>query len=460
MRDATLAASKKIEVRGGTLRTVGRGGPRASIGMEPVTVGRGEACGLVLADRKVSAIHLELTAGPLGVRVLDKGSLNGTFIAGVRIADAHLTEPTRIVVGDTTLAFEPTGVERVALGRATTWGRMVGASTSMRLVFDRLARAAPTDLTVLVTGETGTGKEVVAQALHENGARQSGPFVIVDCGAIPAGLAESFLFGHARGAFTGASSPRQSPFVDARGGTIFLDEIGELPIELQPKLLRVIAERRVKPVGSNAYLPVDVRIVAATRVDLSRAVNDGTFRSDLYFRLAQLRLELPPLRERPEDIPLLLNATFTELGDPGALGRVPEAAMQRLLRHQWPGNIRELKTAATVAFTMADGGGIIDPAAYLGEVTGPPGTLESLSYKEARRIVLDRFEVAYFRKQVAQASGNLTEVARRSGIARGHVRRYVRRHDLLPERPAAGGRRKDLDTATKLEERAPDDDES
>ena len=439
--DVTVESSRKMELRGGTLRVVSAPEQKLEVGIESRTIGRGEACDLRLADPKVSAIHLELVGTSEGVRIEDKGSRNGTFIGGARIASGFLIRAVEVTIGDTALAFEPALAERVSVGRASAFGPLVGASAAMRVVFERVARGAPTELSVLVTGETGTGKELVGRALHDASERRAAPFVVVDCGSIPAGLAESVLFGHERGAFTGASESRRSPFVEANGGTVFLDEIGELPLEMQPKLLRVLAERRVKPVGSNRYEPVDVRVVAATRRDLAGAVNAGTFRSDLYFRLAQLRVELPPLRARPEDIPVILAAVFNELGQPRALGRVKEDAMDRLLRHPWPGNVRELKSAALAAIALADPADPIDPSLYVGDLGIEVSTRFDAPYKEARRDVLERFETVYFGRHLLETRGNLAEVARRTGLSRMHVRRYVRLHDLAPARPAAGGKK-------------------
>ena len=217
---------------------------------------------------------------------------------------------------------QPTQPEQVDIPEVAQFGPLVGVSQGMRAVFERCRKAAPTDLTVLILGETGCGKELVAAAIHQASSRANKPFVVVDCGAIPPTLAESALFGHERGAFTGAVDKRISPFVEADGGTIFLDELGELPVDVQPKLLRALAEQRIKSVGSNSYRPVNVRVIAATRRDLVREVNAGTFRSDLYFRVAQLRIELPALRERTEDIPALVRKMITDLGDPGAYNRI------------------------------------------------------------------------------------------------------------------------------------------
>src|SRR5215475_249133 len=322
--ESTVVAKGRFEVRGGKL-TVQRGNANKSeleIGPETQVVGRNEACDLVLEDKKVSAVHMELVATERGVRVRDLGSRNGTFVGDTRIGEVYLTKAGFIACGDTQLEFQPSNPEQVSVPDVAGFGPLVGSSPPMRAVFERLRKAAPTELTVLITGETGTGKELVAQAIHLASARTSKPFIVVDCGSIPPSLAESALFGHERGSFTGAVDKRVSPFVEADGGTIFLDELGELPIDVQPKLLRALAEQRVKSVGSNSYRPVNVRVIAATRRDLVREVNAGTFRSDLYFRVAQFRVELPPLRQRLEDIPALVRRMMADLGDKNAYNRV------------------------------------------------------------------------------------------------------------------------------------------
>ena len=378
--DSTIVAKGRFEVRGGTLRVASlpaegagkggaaKGGARGREGAEPPpvveieigpetnVVGRNEACDLVLDDRKVSAVHVELVATERGVRVRDLGSRNGTFLGDTRVGEVYLLKPTRLVCGDTLLEFTPSVPEQVSVPEAAEFGPLVGKSAGMRTVFERLRKTAPTELSVLIMGETGTGKELVAQAIHEASARASKPFVIVDCGAIPASLAESALFGHERGSFTGAVDRRISPFVEADGGTLFLDELGELPIDVQPKLLRALAEQRVKSVGSNVYKSVNVRVVAATRRDLVREVNEGTFRSDLFFRVAQLRVELPALRSRLEDIPALVRRMMTDLGDTSSYDRVTTDSLERLMRHDWPGNVRELRNVVAVAMAFGKEG--------------------------------------------------------------------------------------------------------
>jgi DNA-binding NtrC family response regulator len=438
--ERTLLARGRTEVRGGTLRVVGQGrAPALPVGVEPVSVGRDPSCQIVLNDPRVSAIHVEFSATSLGVRVRDMGSRNGTFLGQTRLSEVYLTHRCRISVGETTLELEPVAPEKVSVGRVDAFGPLVGESLAMRAVFDRLTRAAPTELTVLILGETGTGKELVAQAIHSASTRKAKPFVVVDCSAISPSLAEATLFGHEKGAFTGADQRRASPFEEAKGGTVFLDELGELPLDLQPKLLRVLAERRVKPVGSNAYRDVDVRVLAATRRDLARSANEGTFRSDLYFRVAQLRVELPPLRDRVGDIPLLMRNMLADSGDEGAFARVSNETLERLMRYDWPGNVRELRNAVTAALALSDGGELA-VASHLGalERSGAgavpyPEGAESLvgrDYHQAKREALSRFEQEYFSALARSCGGNVSKMAEVAGLARVHVRRYLGAHGL------------------------------
>jgi DNA-binding NtrC family response regulator len=437
--DATVAGSKtRLEVRGGRIRV--QKGDWHEVGTEPIIVGRNAACQVVIDDSKVSAVHAEFVATPFGVRVRDLGSRNGTYVGGVRVGDVYLSSNTKLRLGETEMHFEPLRPEKVSISAIPSFGPLVGQSAPMRAIFDRLAKIAPTDLTVLIQGETGTGKELVALAIHQASARAKKPFVVVDCGSIPPTLAEATLFGHERGAFTGAVDKRLSPFEEASGGTIFLDELGELPLEVQPKLLRALAERRVKSVGGSSYREVDVRVLAATRRDLVRAVNANTFRSDLYFRVAQVKIEMIALRHRLEDLPVLVRKMLKDLGDEGAYDRVTTTTLERLLRHDWPGNVRELRNAVAVAFALASEDEEIDIAAHLGALSESPATTGggssiSVSFKgrpfqEAKRDVLARFERDYFAALADEAKGNVSEMARRAGMERAHVRAYLRRHGI------------------------------
>jgi DNA-binding NtrC family response regulator len=438
----TVFSTHAIEFKGGKLVYEGASGAKSIvIGPEPVVIGRDPACGLVITDTGVSSMHAELVATPRGVRLRDLGSKNGTWVGDLRIVEAYLTESTSFWIARTELRFEATKAEKIGLPEVDHFGPLYGTSAAMRDLFRRLERSAASDLTILVQGETGTGKELVAQAVHQASprARAKGPFVVVDCGAIAATLAEATLFGHEKGAFTGASSARISPFVEANGGTLFLDELGELPLDVQPKLLRALAERRVKRVGSNTYEPFDVRVVAATRRDLESAVNAGTFRSDLYFRLAQVRAHVPPLRERLEDVPGLIRRTLEQLGAKGAWRRVARSTLDRLLRYDWPGNVRELRNAVAVALALAEEGESLDIAAAIGlKASKPRGTIVEAvgvrGYHDAKREALHQFERAYFAQLVEATNANVAEISRRTGLQRTHVRKYLRLHGLRTPR--------------------------
>jgi DNA-binding NtrC family response regulator len=444
--DVTVGLRNRVNVRGGRIR-LGKDETWFEIGQDPVIVGRNPACQVVVEDGKVSAVHAEFVATEQGVKVRDLGSRNGTFVADVRIGEVCISTACTLRMGATEIQFEPLRPEKVTVPPIPAFGPLVGHSELMRKIFDRFGKVAPTDLTLLIGGETGTGKELAAQAIHEASARKGKPFVVVDCGSTPPSLAEATLFGHERGAFTGAIDKHASPFHDADGGTIFLDELGELPLEVQPKLLRALAERRIKSVGGSTYKGFDVRIIAATRRDLVRAVNSGAFRSDLYFRVAQVKVELPSLRQRVEDIPILVRAMLKDLGDEGAYERVSNQQLERLMRYDWPGNVRELRNAVAVAYALSDSNGDIDIASHLGALAegggggapasgGSPGGfgtmagMEGRPFQEAKREVLARFAAEYFTKLAQESKGNVSEMARRAGMERAHVRTYLKRHEI------------------------------
>jgi len=437
MAGSTVASTKLIELRGGTLHVTAEPSKKAVVGGDPITIGRDASCTIVLDDKRVSSVHGELVATALGVRIRDLGSKNGIWAGDVRVHEGYLAEATTLMFGPIELSFEPTRPERLRLPQKEQIGSLYGRTPAMREVFARIERSAQADLTVLVEGETGTGKELVAQAIHELSPRADKPFVVVDCGSIPHGLAESTLFGHVRGAFTGATDNRTSPFVLAEGGTVFLDELGELPLDTQPKLLRALAERRIQSVGGSGYAPFDARIVAATRRDLQRAVNEDAFRSDLYFRIAQVRITMPSLRDRVEDIPGLVQFILERDGHKNAFKRIPRDSMAQLLRHDWPGNVRELANVVAVAVALADEGGPIDLAAHLaaGNVQGGMRALAGeatidLGYHEAKRAALDQFEKAYFSVLADKTGGNIAEMSRRAKLQRTHVRRYLVTHGI------------------------------
>jgi DNA-binding NtrC family response regulator len=300
-------------------------------------------------------------------------------------------------------------------------------------VYTRLALAAPTSAPVLVTGETGTGKELAARALHDASPRASEPFEIVDCGGMPATLVESELFGHVRGAFTGAERDHDGAFARAHGGTLFLDELGELPLGLQPTLLRALAEGQVRRIGGSSLEHVDVRVVAATNRDLRREVNAGHFRADLYYRLAVIEVKMPPLRERLEDLPILVPALLEAIARRRGLDAAfePEAALlQALASHHWPGNVRELANHLEQMLILHV------PFAPAQPAEGPPGLvgLEALPWSEAKQRMMDRFERHYLERLFEVTDGNVAEAARRAGVDRTTLFRSMRRLGIRRDR--------------------------
>ena len=416
-------------VRGGVARTPD--GAEVAIDVDPIVVGRDEGARIRLSDPEVSSVHCELRAVNEGVLVRDLGSTNGTFVGGLRVREGVITTSAELLVGQSRIAIEPAGKHKVDVGYADRFGELVGSSPKMRRVFGVLEKVAKTPLSVLILGETGTGKEVVARSVHESSDRKGGPFVVVDCGSIPQSLAESLLFGHEKGSFTGATERKKGALAEADGGTLFLDELGELPLDIQPKLLRALAERQVKRVGGSAFEPMNVRVLAATRRDLAAEMNAGRFRSDLYFRIAQVRVELPALRERLDDLPMLVEEICKRCGRPDAGGVVLDWIDRRLGSYDWPGNVRELVNVAQVAATLADTPDAIDDVLTLarGEATDGPQRPQT-AFAEAKRGAVAAFERDYFTQLSRGAKGNVSEMARQSGMERHHVRAYLRKYGI------------------------------
>ena len=419
-------------VSGGVVKTPD--GATLTIDVDPLVVGRDAGAAIVLSDPEVSAIHCELRAASDGILVRDLDSTNGTFIGALRVREAVVTSQAEVVVGRSKLTLLPEAKRRVEVGFSDRFGPLVGGSPRMRRVFGVLEKVARTPLSLLIFGETGTGKELVAKAVHEMSDRAGAPFVVVDCGSIPPTLAESILFGHEKGAFTGATERRKGALAEAHGGTLFLDELGELPPELQPKLLRALSERQVRRVGGSAFEPIDVRVLAATRRDLGAEMNAGRFRSDLFFRIAQVRVELPSLRERLSDLPLLVEDVCRRVGRPQHVETVLTWIEQRMASHDWPGNVRELVNVASVAATLADDPAAIDDVLTLtreGGDAGLPGSSGGgTAFGEAKRAAVAAFERDYFGSLAKRCKGNVSEMARQSGMERHHVRAYLRKYGI------------------------------
>ncbi len=389
-------------------------------------IGTADGADLQLDDRTVSRIHA--TVGPDGreMRVRDMDSTNGTFIDGVRLRDGYLRAGSLLRLGSTTLRSEAAGESlEVPLSTKKQLHGLVGGSVAMRQIYAVIERVAPTDTTVLIQGETGTGKELVARAIHHSSTRSDARFLAIDCGAIPDNLVESELFGHVRGAFSGAIADRAGAFEEADGGTLFFDEVGELPAPMQRKLLRALETRVVRRVGSHDERPVNVRVVAATNRPLAQAANEGVFREDLYFRLAVVTIELPPLRARREDIPRLTQHFLDRLT--GGTEKVTPELIASLMGRSWSGNVRELRNVLERRVSLSSSPAA--PSAPNDEDLSPnaptPWVRFDLPFKDAQSAVLAEFETLYLRALLERHGGNVTRAADAAGISRRFLQRRM-----------------------------------
>jgi len=386
-------------------------------------VGVGPACDVRLTDRTVSRRHAALELEDDRLRISDLGSKNGSFVDGTRIVEAFVVGGETLQIGATRFLVTRNAPTSVALPEQSSFGRMLGVSTEMRRLYALCARLAQLEVPLIIEGETGTGKELLAECLHEASPRAGGPFVIFDCTTVPPNIMESELFGHERGAFTGASATRKGLFEQADGGTLFIDEIGDLDIALQAKLLRAIERYEIRPVGSNTMRRVSVRIIAATRRDLDREVQENRFRDDLYHRLAVARIELPPLRRRRGDVWLLSRRFAEDLGmNPDAL---PPKLLARWDRDDWPGNVRELRNAVARTLLLGElaSHGTLEDPSTLDEMPDPFEQVLAmgLPLQEARERIVLEFSRRYVERALADAGGNVTHAARSSGVTRRYL---------------------------------------
>jgi DNA-binding NtrC family response regulator len=414
------------------LRVTVEAGPDAGATCAPddgaqLAIGTATDNALVLADSTVSRYHLELRRTPDGVQVIDLGSRNGTWVGGVRVERAIVPAGTRLRAGVTTLVVDEAGSSLAPPpADAPLPADLVGDSEAMREIARLVHRVARVDSSVLIHGETGTGKEVVARAIHDASPRRDRELVIVDCGSLPATLIASILFGHEKGAFTGADQRRAGAFERAAGGTVLLDEIGELPLEVQPALLGVLERRAFTRVGGAQSIDVDVRVLAATHRDLRAEVNAGRFRADLYYRLAVAKIAIPPLRERPEDIePLVAHFVqrLTGVAELGPLG----GALDELRGHAWTGNVRELRNVVEAALVMGE----LDLGQAQGDRPQPLAASGAIApYRDARASALARFEAGYLRTLIDHAGGNASEAARLARMDRPYLLSLLRKHNL------------------------------
>ncbi len=400
-------------------------------------IGKSSDNDIVLSDDTVSRHHCELLRAPDGVHVRDLESTNGTRVDGTRIREAVLGSGQVLKVGEVEISIRPTQQRMEVLpSDKTSFGSALGQSLAMRTIFGVFERIAPTDATVLLEGETGTGKDVLARAIYQHSPRAKGPFIVVDCGAVSYSLIESELFGHERGAYTGAVSARQGAFELADNGTVFLDEIGELPLDVQPKLLRVLETRELRRVGGNKTIKTNVRVIAATKRDLGREVQAGKFREDLYFRLAVVPVTVPPLRARREDIPALVTGMLRTSAPTGEPLTVSAETMQALMAHDWPGNVRELRNVLERAVYMAQAtgsrelGGIALPAGGGAPQDATFHFEAGKSYRETRAKYDAEFERRYVKWLLGRHQGNVSAAAREAKMDRKHLHDIAKKHGL------------------------------
>jgi DNA-binding NtrC family response regulator len=426
-----------IQVRGYELE-VAQGpdsGRRVRPGKRSAVVGSLETCDLVLGDAHVSRLHCRVDVEDREYVLRDLGSTNGTRVGGVRVREALLGDGAKIELGTSAIAFrlldEPFVIE---LASEDSFEGLMGRSVQMRELYGVLARIAPSEAPILIEGETGTGKDLVARAIHARSRRAGRPLVVFDCGAVPPTLIESELFGHEKGAYTGASERRAGVFERASGGTLLLDELGELALDLQPRLLRALETGEVLRVGGERPVPVDVRVLAATHRDLDRLIAEGRFRADLYYRLAVIRVRVPPLRERRDDVPLLAAHFATHLDWATGSGEVLrsgalETIFDFLAAHDWPGNVRELRNVVERAIILAD------PKILRGEATSALGELRrtverSLSRRISLRAAREQREREYLQDLLRTTDWDLDRAAEVAEVHRKSLERLIRKHGL------------------------------
>ncbi len=417
------------------------GGPQAGVELildgDLIRVGKAAGNDLVLDDERVSRVHFELVRDARGILLRDLGSTNGTFLDGAEVREAYVRAGALVAAGGVELRVTPFE-ERIEIRPSThdRLGELVGASAAMRTIYGLIERIAPTDATVLIGGETGTGKDVMARTLHARSRRAAGPMVVVDCGAVAGSLIESELFGHEKGAFTGAVAARAGAFELASGGTVFLDEIGELALDLQPKLLRVLEAREVRRVGGNKVVPVDLRVIAATRKDLREEIAKGKFREDLYFRLAVVPVTAPPLRDRAEDVPRLAEHFLAQLAGPAA-PTLSATAAAALMAYAWPGNIRELRNVVERSLALGvDPGQLVAPIDRSAATSTNSGTGDVFafepgkSFRDTKEAWNELFERRFLRWLYDRADGNVSRAARDADMDRKYLHKLLRRYGI------------------------------
>lgn len=402
---------------------------------------------IVIKDDTVSRTHFQITQSKDGYLCQDAESLNGVFINGIRVKEAFVSEGSIIRIGSTELKFLPMDETfEVVPSKKSRYANLIGGSMAMRKIYTIIDKIASSDVTVIIEGESGTGKELVAAAIHEKSKRNKKPFVVFDCSAVAENLIESELFGHEKGSFTGATGLRHGAFELADSGSIFLDEIGELNIDMQPKLLRVLENRSIRRVGGDRTMPIDVRVVAATNRHLESEVKQGNFREDLFYRLNVVPIFLPPLRKRKEDIPMIVEHFIEQHNEENpdrTCEGISTSAMELLLAYDWPGNVRELKNTISRAFSFMEGKQIL-PDDIPERVRVPIARAEldireDLGFKDAKEQWVASFEKQYLAEILKKNGFNISAAAKEAGIDRKSVQRLIRKYNLNVGRGRAGG---------------------
>ena len=401
-----------------------------------VVIGTDKACDVVLTDPFVSRRHCSVAPAQTGFTISDLGSSNGTVIDGVSVGKVVAPPGVALRIGKTLIQLMPADeVVDIPPSKNDHFGALYGESIAMRQVFAILERASKSAAPVLFLGESGTGKELMARGVHDASPRAKGPFVVFDCGASTETLIESDLFGHTKGAFTGAAGERVGAFAAAHGGTLFLDEIGDLPVGLQPKLLRMLEAGEVIPLGGRKSEKYDVRVVAATHRDVFGEVARGGFRGDLYYRLAVVEVHVPPLRQRSGDLKKLIKMFLDKAGAAQLSSQVGGAALERLENYHWPGNVRELRNVITRAVALAGPDDDFQslPFVLRPTVAAPEAGINFKAdrpFHEAKDDLVARFEREYLTDLVTRAGGNLSQAARIAGLERKFLYKLLERAGL------------------------------
>ena len=421
-------------------------GQQMTVDKPIVRIGSNEKNDLVLNDNTVSRFHCEIRRVRDEYLFIDRQSTNGCYLGDLRLVEGYLYPNCELLIGSSLVRFEPL-VESIEIipSEAGQYGDLIGSAEKMRKIYGLLDKVAPSELSVVIQGQTGTGKELVSRAIHQFSRRKNGPLVIFDCSAFPENLLESELFGHEKGAFSGAIKTHRGVFERAEGGTIFFDELGEMSVNLQPKFLRALESGEIRRVGGERTIKIDARVVSATNRNLLSMVEEGTFRQDLYYRLAKVTLDLPPLRERIEDLPILCEHFINQLKSRGSApahvrGFGPEALVI-MAGYDWPGNIRELRNVVERAAAFCEGD-LIQPEDLPGDLCARLGvsTPDSLSprpaispglgLKEAKEMMVSNFEKDYLLGLLKQYNMNISRVAREAGIDRRHVYRLMKKYEI------------------------------